>query len=250
MRSVLVHKRWGYELWKGVPDPPPPAPYPFPPGHAPVKPLATYSPWMEDKEFQRVYAVIEKNTMVDEYRCYELWALARQTERLDGAILEVGVWKGGTGCLLAAATKKLVFLCDTFSGVIKAGPRDTRYKGGEHADATIEEVASLANLLGVSGHIRILRGIYPEETGYTIKIETLSLCHIDVDTHDSARVVFDAAWPQMVIGGVVVFDDYGFDGCEGVTRFVNENRKGLLIHNLNGHAIVVKTQAAHFYAYA
>ncbi len=251
--SELKLKRWGWEIHKTIPDPPatPIAePYHFSsPAYDYVRPMAAYSPWKVDAEFQRVYQAIKANTMVDEYRCWELWTLAKQTEKLPGAILEVGVWKGGTGCLLAAATRKVVFLCDTFSGVVKAGPRDTRYKGGEHADATIEEVTSLANLLGVLGRVNILCGIYPEETGYAIKIETLSLCHIDVDTHDSARDVFDAAWPQMVIGGIVVFDDYGFEGCEGVTNFVDENRRGLFIHNLNGHAIVVKTQAAHFHAY-
>ena len=41
----------------------------------------------------------------------------------------------------------------------------------------------------------------------------------------------------------MVFDDYGFSGCEGVTKFVNElrvNSQLFFIHNLNGHAIFVK----------
>jgi O-methyltransferase len=46
-------------------------------------------------------------------------------------------------------------------------------------------------------------------------------------------------------GGVVVFDDYGFWGCEGVTQAVHEIRAGLehalLVHNLNGHAVLVRT---------
>ena len=56
-------------------------------------------------------------------------------------VLEVGVWRGGTGCLLAAKAQSLnrnatVFLCDTFSGVVKAGEIDNFYKGGEHADTS------------------------------------------------------------------------------------------------------------------
>lgn len=42
----------------------------------------------------------------------------------------------------------------------------------------------------------------------------------------------------------MVFDDYGFLGCEGVTRFCDEFRAcpGLVfLHNLNGHAVFVKT---------
>ena len=44
--------------------------------------------------------------------------------------------------------------------------------------------------------------------------------------------------------GFVVFDDYGFDVCGGITQLVNEmltEPDRIVIHNLNGHAIVIKT---------
>lgn len=44
-------------------------------------------------------------------------------------------------------------------------------------------------------------------------------------------------------GGIIVYDDYGFLGCEGIARFVNEqitDSDRLIFRNLNGHAIVVK----------
>ncbi|MBK7432753.1 MAG: hypothetical protein IPI66_01930 [Chitinophagaceae bacterium] len=47
----------------------------------------------------------------------------------------------------------------------------------------------------------------------------------------------------MIIGGVVVFDDYGFHTCTGVTKLVEEYRKHadrVIIHNLNGHALMIK----------
>jgi O-methyltransferase len=51
----------------------------------------------------------------------------------------------------------------------------------------------------------------------------------------------------MVPWGIIVYDDYGFSGCEGITRYVNEQigkRDRLVLHNLNGHAVVVKTLSA------
>jgi O-methyltransferase len=48
----------------------------------------------------------------------------------------------------------------------------------------------------------------------------------------------------MPVGGVVVYDDYGFLRCDGITRHVDEQRgrpDRRVIHNLNGHAVVVKT---------
>jgi O-methyltransferase len=210
--------------------------------HSEIRPLARYSPWRADAEFRRVYDIIGSSTLVDEYRCYELWRLAKQMAGLPGLFVEVGVWKGGTGCLLASAALKPVILCDTFRGVVKAGPHDTYYKGGEHSDATEEEVCGLAIRLGVFDRIKILRGIFPEETGDSVN-ESIALCHVDVDVYESARDVFSKVWPLMDHGGAVIFDDYGFQGCEGVTRFVNEILPlddHVFIHNLNGHAILVK----------
>ena len=232
--------KFGYELSRMRPATelgPPPGPRDY----SEVRPIATYSPWGADQDFRTIYDLVRSSTLVDEYRCYELWRLAKQMERFHGSFIEIGVWKGGTGCLLAAAAQKPVLLCDTFRGVVKAGQHDTYYKGGEHSDATEEEVRGLANRLGVSDRIQILCGVFPEDTGSFVN-ESLVLCHIDVDVYASARDVFSKIWPLMVRGGVVVFDDYGFQGCEGVTRFVNEisSTDHLFIHNLNGHAILVK----------
>jgi O-methyltransferase len=46
-----------------------------------------------------------------------------------------------------------------------------------------------------------------------------------------------------MVGGMIVYDDYGFQSCGGVTKYVNEQRSlpgRIVLHNLNGHAIVVK----------
>ena len=71
--------------------------------HSDLRIGATYSPWLSDKEFLNAYAAVRDYTLVDIYRCYELWDLAKQSAAVEGSILEVGVWRGGTGCLLALA---------------------------------------------------------------------------------------------------------------------------------------------------
>ena len=195
------------------------------------------------------YESIRPNTLVDIYRCWELWSLVNRTEALGGGILEVGVWRGGTGALMAkraqlAAAKDPVYLCDTFEGVVKAGAHDTIYKGGEHADTSQPVVEDLIRRLGLK-NVRILKGVFPDETAHLIDPEArFRLCHIDVDVYSSARDVMAWIWDRMVPGGIVVYDDYGFSACEGITRHVNEQvgeADRLVLHNLNGHAIVIKT---------
>lgn len=216
--------------------------------YEPVLPRATYSPWNEDEEFQAVYRAIEGATLVDEYRCFELWKLIEQVSKLDaGWILEVGVWRGGTGALLARRAKDLgiggmVLLCDTFSGVVKAGSEDSVYRGGEHADASRPAVEALVSRMGLD-NVRILEGVFPEDTGHLAGDAAFRFCHIDVDVYQSAADVVDWVWDRLVPGGMIVFDDYGFKVCDGITKYVEAqmmSRDRLVIHNLNGHAIIIK----------
>ncbi|MFO8063641.1 MAG: TylF/MycF/NovP-related O-methyltransferase [Spirochaetota bacterium] len=219
----------------------------YPAGYGPVRPEANYRPWDVDERFRVLYATVADYTKVDEARCYLLWRTALQLNAVEGAFVEVGVWRGGTGALLCDAASRLerprhVYLADTFRGVVKAGPRDDYYKGGEHADASADTVKALLETVGAN-NATVLEGVFPEETGGEIPEGAIALCHIDVDVYQSARDVAEWVWPRMPVGGVIVYDDYGFYGCEGVTAFGNEEyERGdrLFLHNLSGQAVVVK----------
>ncbi|MDU9041541.1 TylF/MycF/NovP-related O-methyltransferase [Pseudomonas corrugata] len=214
--------------------------------HERLLPYSSYAPWCGDKSFEQALTLVQQNTLVDKYRLYELWSLARQLDGVEGDFLEVGVWRGGSGCLLAMASHRpgrKVFLADTFTGVVKAGNLDTRYEGGEHSDTDIQLVEALAARCGVTDRVHLLEGMFPEHNAEYVG-SRLAFLHIDVDVYESARSVLQWALPRLVVGAVVVFDDYGFFGCEGVTRLVNEftaaNQDFRFLHNLNGHAVLVR----------
>ena len=216
--------------------------------HSVILAEATYSPWLHDEAFKRAYSAVRVNTLVGIQRCYELWHLVEQVKDLSGDIIEVGAWRGGTGALMAMRSKlegleAITYLCDTFEGVVKAGSEDPSYRGGEHADADRAMVERLVESLHLDD-IEILAGVFPEETAHLISPDRrFRLCHIDVDVYRSARDAFEWVWERIVPGGVVVFDDYGFLECEGVTALVDEEAQGpdrMMIQNLNGHAILIK----------
>ena len=213
--------------------------------HSMVLPKATLSPWAADSAFVQLYELAKANTLVDVYRCYELWDLAGQLKSVAGDVLEVGVWRGGTGVILASAVKafgKTAYLADTFSGVVKAGSNDSHYKGGEHADTDQQVVIDLAEAVGAD-NVCILKGVFPDETSDKVS-GPLAFLHVDVDVYESARDVLDWALPRLSIGSVIVFDDYGFASCDGITRLVEEfrdsHRNFLFLHNLNGHGVFVR----------
>jgi O-methyltransferase len=216
--------------------------------HSRVSPHATYSPWLTDAEFRDVYDIVQPHTLVDQYRCYELWALVGEASKVAGGdVIEVGVWRGGSGCLMARRCQLLgipaeVHLCENFEGMVKTSQVDGEFVGGELADTSDMAVAKLASRCHLT-NVRIWKGIFPEETGRFLERQRFRLCHIDVGVYQSAKDAFAWLWGRVVVGGVVVFDDYGFADSVGITRLVEEERgkrDRLVVHNLNGHAVIVK----------
>jgi len=212
-----------------------------------IIPEYTYSPWLADSKFQGVWPSLKVNTRVDEYRAYSLWELIEQVRHVEGDIIEVGVWRGGSGALMAYKSQldkidAKVYLCDTYEGVVKAGERDPVYKGGEVADTSTQLVEDLLKRYNLA-NFEILKGIFPEDTGHRLENNKFRLCHIDVDVYQSAKDTLDWVWGRMDVGGVVVFDDYGHNQCLGVTELVQEESvkpDRIVMHNLNGHAVMVK----------
>jgi O-methyltransferase len=217
-----------------------------------VKPRV--SPALPQRHPSGAWAEPSAFTLVDRYRAFTIWSLVKQAAALpEGEVLEVGSWKGGSAllivrCLLAVGSNARVYACDTYSrrsGMVKAGPRDPIYKNGMRMNAHLPTVADVdrgAALLGIPPP-RILDGIFPEETGAQLQNARLRFCHIDVDVYESAKDSFAFVWPRLVSGGVVVFDDYGFGDCGGVTDYVDEapwGYGGTFIYSLSGQAIVVK----------
>ncbi len=214
-------------------------------------PSANYAPWQGDEAFMKIYKQIKNNTLVDIYRCYELWQLVQKVQTLNAhaAVLEVGVWRGGTAGIMAQQLSNLkstatIYLADTFTGVAKAGANDSFYTGGEHSDTSRHIVEDVLKNKCQYPHYKILKGIFPEDTANNIDAnEQFGLCHIDVDVYDSAKDILEWVWNKLIPVGVVVFDDYVFHTFTGVTKLVEEYRNHSdrqIIHNLNGHAIMIK----------
>jgi O-methyltransferase len=216
-----------------------------------VVPNANYAPWLNDTLFSETFEASKPNTLVDIYRCFELWELTESIYKLnpEAQFIEVGVWRGGTANIIAKklailGSKANFYLADTFTGVKKASDKDAFYFDNEHADTSIDTVK---NLLGNKYEgIQILTGLFPEETGHLVKENVqFGLCHIDVDVYNSAKDIVEWIWDKLIIGGVIVFDDYGFHTCNGVTTLVNEYKAKtdrVIVHNLNGHALMIKVK--------
>jgi O-methyltransferase len=215
-----------------------------------VTPQAEYAPWQHDPIFCDSTWHTVDHTLCDMYRLWELWKVTEQVGKLSGDIIEVGTYKGGSGATIAlqagiTCTGAKVYLCDTFAGIVKVGEHESsECVNGQHV-ASIPDVLKVLTSLKIK-NVSILQGIFPEDTEHLIPLDTtFRLCHIDVDVYQSAKDVFDWIWPKLVKHGIVVFDDYGFRDCDGITKLVEDmmlDEDKHVFHNLNGHAVLVKLE--------
>ena len=88
-------------------------------------------------------------------------------------------------------------------------------------------------------------GIFPDDTGRAASPTARSGCATSTSTSTSRpRTCSSGCGRDCPRSGVVVFDDYGFPACPGVTqarqRAAHCSDDRLVLHNLNGHGLVVK----------
>ena len=146
-----------------------------------------------------------------------------------GAIVEVGVYKGGSALRLAELNRPL-YLYDTFTGIPCAGPYDLGHKIGDFADTSFEAVKALIP----SAHV--IKGVFPLSL---VAMPPVAFVHCDVDQYESTLAVCNTMPAMMVRGGIILFDDYGTPGCPGATQAVEECFDRILILNWSKKALVI-----------
>lgn len=145
-----------------------------------------------------------------------------------GAIVEIGVYRGGSAALLARLRRPL-FLYDTFEGMPFAGPLDGNVKGA-FADTSVELVRALVPTATV------VKGLFPQSL---IDMPPVSFVHADGDQYQTTKDVLTHMPTRMVRGGFILFDDYLVPGCEGCTQAVNESPYRVLVIAETGKALVI-----------
>lgn len=145
-----------------------------------------------------------------------------------GAVVEVGVYKGGSAFCLAQLGRPL-FLYDTFEGLPYQGPKDGN-PAGRFADTSVEEVRALVP------EATIVKGLFPDSL---VDMPPVSFVHCDVDQYQSTRAVLEYMPSRMTPGGIILVDDYGVADCEGATQAVQESGFPFLVSARTGKAVII-----------
>jgi O-methyltransferase len=199
--------------------------------------------WLDDAKFVALYNEIKSDTMVDMIRCFMLYQLSRCVSLLDGDVAEVGVWRGGTGKLLAKSLpQKAIYLFDTFEGLPRTTPEYDRdyYTEGMLADTSYEHVRSS---LQSCPNAHVVKGIFPESARDLEMPQKFAFAHVDVDLYESTLNCCSFFWDRFVPGGIMVVDDYGFGTCPGVRHAIDQffaDRPERPVYLTTGQCVVTK----------
>lgn len=197
-----------------------------------------------------------------------LFALVRAVEyvaarQVPGAIVECGVWRGGSMMAVALTLLRLgktdreLYLYDTFSGMTAPTDEDTKKSGERAADLLAEggedsDIWAIASLDEVRE--AVLSAGYPQERIHFVKgpvEETLpehapaeiALLRLDTDWYASTKHELVHLYPRLARGGVLILDDYGYwqGARRAVDEYVVENALTLLLNRIDNTArIAVK----------
>lgn len=200
-----------------------------------------YSPW-RSPTFTAEHARIAPYTLVSVDRCYILASLAAQAARLDGEIWECGVYRGGTAMLLSerlAGAARTVRLFDTFAGMPATDAAKDWHKAGDFHDTSLEAVRSRVK----GDFVHFHKGLIPQ-TFAGLESARIAFAHVDVDIYSAVLACCEFIFPRLCVGGVLVFDDYGFPTCPGARSAVDEffvGRPAIPLVLPTGQAIVFRS---------
>lgn len=203
---------------------------------AEVRYLAKYDKFMQSD----VYSFANDNTI------NVMFYLLKDTMNLEGAIVEAGTWRGGMSIWLSAIMKaygvsRTIYIFDTFARFPQAiKPRD---KSLEHVvnflfdrdkRRDLDSVKNNFKKFDQTDNIIFVPGFF-EDTMPTYNIPQISLLYIDCDYYESTLTVLTSYYKNVVVGGVVVVDDYNnpYLNCkDAVDTFRAENKITGPLYNL------------------
>jgi O-methyltransferase len=186
-----------------------------------------------DAAFMSIYTRCAPFSMTSKERMYATYQAARYvaTSQIAGDIVECGVWRGGSGMVIALTLLQLgdvgrrLHLYDTFEGMSVPSDKDRAFDDRPAAQvmeqaglqrmnqwclASIEDVRANVTSTGYPpDRVLLIKG--PVEETIPTHIPThIALLRLDTDWYESTLHELTHLYPLLAAGGVLIIDDYGY----------------------------------------
>jgi O-methyltransferase len=161
----------------------------------------------------------ETTFLLTDWEALQLYLAVKKTQKINGNIAEVGVFKGGSASLIAKAntTCKKIYLFDTFDGLpdLNTFDNSTQFYSGQFKSSYDE----VKEYLSKYENINIHKGYFPS-TSKPIENELFSFVHLDVDLYETTLECLKFFYPRMTKGAILISHDYTW--AIGVRKAFND----------------------------
>ena len=184
--------------------------------------------------------------------------------KIDGDLVECGVWRGGSMMLMAYAlqhygdTTRQLYLYDTFAGMTEPDDIDIDFDGIA-AKSVWTQARSRGEMIGYGGSVEQVKANlrlsgYPEQQMHFIAGDVMqtipaqvpsriAVLRLDTDWYKSTLHELQHLYDLIVPHGILIIDDYGW--CRGARKATDEFFRGRLfkpmMHRIDqGPRIMVK----------
>ena len=193
-----------------------------------------------------IYKRIVKNYFLSKYFIY--------SNKIEGDILECGVFKGFSSLLLRSIEEKLsnfninnYFLIDSFEGLSDILEEDKPIKPNVYQNkkgdlkANIEHVE---NLFKYFKNVNIIKGWIPKVFDLLDEKNKYKFVHIDVDLYQPTFDTLGYIYDKVVKGGIIITDDYRSSLFPGNQKAWEKYFNSINIHSWlslpSGQAVIIK----------
>lgn len=189
--------------------------------------------------FKKVYPY----TMVGYKRLSNIYDLSEliEKEKIKGAFVECGVWKGGCAAVAAfianrAKSNRKIWLFDSFEGLPEPTEKDGLLAKEYAQNQTSGKLSTINQCVGPledvkeiffsklkidKENVEIKKGWFqdtlPDQKN---KIGDIAILRLDGDWYESTKCCLDNLYDKVIYGGYIVIDDYGY--WEGARRALDE----------------------------
>lgn len=180
-----------------------------------------------------IWQVVKENTMTSRERIFGLIEGVKYVTKnnIDGAIVECGVWRGGSMMAIAKTLlasndiSRELYLYDTFEGMSEPTEDDMDFQNrtaetllaeGDKNTSVIWAYSALEHVQKVMNStaypqqaIKYVKGKVEDTIPGTVP-DKIALLRLDTDWYESTKHELIHLFPRLQKGGVLIIDDYGF----------------------------------------
>jgi len=212
-----------------------------------------------DEGTRQIIEQVQPFTMTSPARITALCDAVRYLEnhRIEGAVVECGVWQGGSMMAVAATLLNCqnphrdLWLYDTFEGMTEPTASDVDYLGRAAASLLAQQSPEDPDSIWCHAQLDFVKRnlqstAYPmtqvhflkgpvEQTIPAYCPNRIALLRLDTDWYESTRHELVHLMPRLVPGGVLIIDDYGhWQGCRrAVDEYFRQNQISMLLNRID-----------------